>query len=87
MTEPGIKAPEKPEEGQVCNGCGNCCANELCVFAVMVVGDRPGPCPFMLFRDNRFWCKLVLAEKNNNLEPILEQSLGIGMGCFTGEED
>ena len=74
-------APAKPEYGAPCNGCGFCCAAELCHAAEMVLGPGPGPCPLLSFHDNRFWCSLVETEQSNALEPILTNALGIGSGC------
>ncbi len=74
-------APEKPNRGKPCNGCGLCCAAERCQAAVMVIGEGPGPCPLMRFHDGRFWCGLVETEKAVGMEPIIAAVLGIGTGC------
>jgi len=86
MIREEIKAPEKPEEGQKCNGCGFCCAAERCVPAILAIGDGPGPCPLMVFEEGRFWCGLVMLEKEKGLEPLVRNILGIGRGCFTNNE-
>ncbi len=75
------KAPEKPERGQPCNGCGFCCAVELCAIAEMA-GEVSTPCTFMRFVDDRFRCGLVEAERSAGMEPIIKTVLGIGTGCL-----
>ncbi len=40
-------APEKPEEGAPCNGCGFCCAADPCGLAVEFLDATAGPCPAM----------------------------------------
>lgn len=75
------KAPERPDDGQPCNGCGFCCAAELCDGAVMALGDVPAPCPLMTYHDGRFWCRLVETEKQAGMEPLIAKALGIGTGC------
>lgn len=77
----GERAPEKPEKGQPCNGCGFCCAAELCYAAELALGDVPPPCPLMSFRDGRFWCHLVETERAAGMEPLISKALGIGTGC------
>ncbi len=70
-------APEKPEEGAPCNGCGFCCAADPCGLAVE-------------FDAGRFWCGLVRnpssyldtpAFGNHMLGAIFAQALGVGRGC------
>jgi hypothetical protein len=56
-------APEKPREGEPCNGCGYCCAAEPCGVALKFIpvhqwGAR-GPCLAMEFEAGRFFCGLV----------------------------
>ena len=75
-------APDKPKNGEPCNGCGYCCASELCVAAEIALGDVPAPCPLMRFKEGRFWCGLVLTEKENGMAPMIATSLGIGIGCL-----
>ena len=83
-------APEKPQEGAPCNGCGLCCAAEPCGLAVELLGATAGPCPAMEFVDGRFWCGLVrnpstyldtLAFGDHMLGAIFAQALGVGRGC------
>lgn len=62
------RAPGKPKKGQPCNGCGYCCAAELCAIGKqifvnggkLIEGDDdepvPGPCPAMEFVGGKFIC-------------------------------
>ncbi len=86
----GEVAPEKPEEGAPCNGCGFCCAAEPCGLAVEFIGATVGPCPAMEFDDGRFWCGLVRnpssyldtpAFGDHMVGAIFAQALGVGRGC------
>ena len=77
-------APEKPIRGQPCNGCGLCCAVELCKIAEMA-GETATPCRFMNFHDGRFWCGFVETERAAGMEPLIADGLGIGTGCFVNE--
>lgn len=74
-------APEKPKEGQPCNGCGFCCASELCAVAEFFHGKRPGPCPEMVFNDDRFWCGVMLRSTDEPTRFMLTRLLGFGVGC------
>jgi hypothetical protein len=38
------QAPDKPREGQPCNGCGVCCASEPCPVAIIFLWQRHGRC-------------------------------------------
>ena len=44
-------APEKPEEGAPCNGCGVCCAVETCPAARLRFLKKDGPCPALRWSD------------------------------------
>ena len=73
--------PEKPKRGEPCNGCGFCCAIELCQVAEMA-GLTETPCKFMMFLDGRFWCGLVVAEEIAGMKPLIAEALGIDKGCL-----
>ena len=75
------RAPEKPRNGESCNGCGFCCAAERCQAAVISLGEGPGPCPLMIFHSGRFWCLLVETEREAGMDPLIANALGIGSGC------
>lgn len=90
---PQVTAPPKPKYGEPCNGCGFCCAAEVCWVgkAALQDEDAQGPCTFMVFdeADARFYCGLVreperffpnqvVADCLKNVSVLL---LGIGKGC------
>jgi hypothetical protein len=80
-------APEKPREGQPCNGCGYCCAAEVCRVGLAVYGkDTPAPCPAITFHDGRFWCGVV-ESATPKMKPIVELVLGVGFGCDATDFD
>ena len=83
-------APEKPEFGSPCNGCGFCCAAEPCGIAQEFLGAMDGPCPAMQFDEGRFWCGLVRTpgrylgtkpEFDALISRTVVQALGVGRGC------
>lgn len=78
-------APEKPPRGSRCNGCGLCCAAELCQAAEIVLGPVEPPCPLLNFHDGRFWCALVEAEAAAGMEPLIRNALGVGNGCLVDD--
>lgn len=83
-------APEKPRHGQPCNGCGFCCAAEVCDLGLHVHGDEtPAPCPSLTFHDGRFWCGLIefADHKDRSLSAKLRFSLGVGFGCDADDPD
>jgi hypothetical protein len=49
----------KPPYGQACNGCGQCCKNELCPLGNAVFKRWEGPCPALEREGERFGCGLV----------------------------
>lgn len=75
------RAPPKPPHGAPCNGCGLCCAVEVCAIGRVAFPDVPAPCPGMVFDDGRFGCMLVLVEAASGMEPLIATALGIGKGC------
>lgn len=81
-----MPAPEKPSYGFPCNGCGLCCAVELCTAAALV-GEVKTPCKYMVYKKERIWCGMVLVEKSNGLPPLVEKALGIGLGCFVEDDE
>ena len=50
---------EKPKFGDRCNGCGLCCAAELCEVAEMVFIGAAAPCPALEWEDGRAWCGMI----------------------------
>lgn len=86
--------PRKPREGEPCNGCGLCCAVELCSLAVDLLGASAVPCPAMEIGEGRFWCGLARWPSrylgtprigDRTLGPMVRQGLSIGEGCDAGD--
>ena len=64
-----------------CVGCGYCCTESPCGFAIQAYGSAwTSPCPLLVDRDNRKWCNLVLDAKGQYREAIIAD-LAIGAGC------
>lgn len=76
-----MTAPPKAAYGSPCNGCGMCCAAEVCAIGKLAFPEAEAPCPAMVFEDNRFYCGIVLAEQAAGLAPAVYEALGIGKGC------
>ena len=51
---------EKPAYGQPCNGCGQCCQDQLCPLGRRVFPTSRGGCPALMKFEDRFECGLVL---------------------------
>jgi hypothetical protein len=82
--------PKKPHEGAVCNGCGLCCAVQLCPLAIEFIPDAAAPCPAMEFAEGRFWCGLARrpsryldtpASGDRLIRGMVFTALSIGEGC------
>ena len=71
----------KPAFGLPCNGCGLCCAEEVCGIGKMVHGEIDGPCPSLVLIGELYRCGLVMAEAIGNLPPLISDALAIGKGC------
>jgi hypothetical protein len=52
--------PKKPPHGAPCNGCGQCCKNELCPLGAAIFRQVRGPCPALEDADGAYSCGLVL---------------------------
>lgn len=78
-----MHAPEKPRHGEPCNGCGYCCASEVCDVGRAMHGDVPAPCPSMAWGDGRLVCNAV--RMADELGPVyslaLRLKMGVGLGC------
>ncbi len=55
-------APEKPAYGTSCNGCGVCCAAELCPVARVYLLQLKGVCRALLWQEEtrRYVCGMVV---------------------------
>lgn len=49
----------KPPYGSPCNGCGDCCRNQLCPLAEKAFPAWMAPCPALVQQGNKFVCGLV----------------------------
>lgn len=85
-------APNKPRFGEPCNGCGYCCAAEVCEVGRAVCGPEVvAPCPLMEFDEagSHFRCGAVRAA--DALDPFmglfLRLKMGIGRGCDADDAD
>ena len=52
-------APPKPPVGNKCNGCGICCASILCPIARVRFLKESGPCAFLKWRKESYFCALI----------------------------
>lgn len=62
-----------------CIGSGFCCKKSLCMMGVRVHGSMPGPCPSLMFKDERYWCGEVL-KADGEKKQWLKDNLYIGDG-------
>lgn len=78
-----MNLPDKPKHGMACNGCGLCCAREICPAGVVAFPGAVAPCPALKLTGDgsRTFCELVAIEIEHKLEPMLQHCLGIGEGC------
>lgn len=78
----------KPRFGSPCNGCGLCCRSEVCGVGLAAFGQsQPAPCPALVVNDGRYWCGLVLMEQDSGASPLFAQTLAIGRGCDSDDEE
>jgi hypothetical protein len=85
-------APTKPALGSPCNGCGVCCAMAPCPLSMLLLRHRRGPCPGLLWQEQRYVCGLTVdARKQARWLPrawVLRWiSAGSGCDCDAQEED
>lgn len=75
--------PPKPLAGSPCNGCGQCCAAELCEIGKILFDESSLPCPALASSPDgtRTVCSLVATEIHAGMETVLQTCLGIGLGC------
>lgn len=85
----------KPKFREPCNGCGLCCALELCILAEDAFPGASAPCPALEWDDGRAWCGMVrhpsrhlavnFAGVDEVLSPLYLIGIAAGQGC--GMED
>lgn len=86
-------APDKPREGEACNGCGVCCALETCPAARLLFLRKAGPCPALEWSaaDRRYRCGLLRSPRNylgwlpkaaeKPVGRLFARSIAAGKGC------
>lgn len=72
----------KPRLWEPCNGCGWCCAVDVCEIGKFLHGDIKGPCPSLIYEDGRTYCGAV---KSHPLGEVFAEMLGIGRGCCSDD--
>jgi hypothetical protein len=63
-----------------CTGCGYCCKQALCLYALALDALGP-PCSFLVEKGGRYWCNLLLLTKGS-LRDRMAQGLRLGKGCI-----
>lgn len=58
-----------------CIGSGFCCFMEPCHAAMELHGEDVVDCPELVFRDGRYWCKLI--ESNHKLVKDMADGCGV----------
>ena len=88
-----IVLPAKPKFKTPCNGCGKCCALQICPVGEIAFPHAVAPCPALKITPDRSrtYCELAAfesyaIEKSLIAEPLIHRALGIDNGC-TMEDD
>jgi hypothetical protein len=86
---------EKPKFREPCNGCGVCCALQLCDMAERLFPGATAPCPALEWEDGRAWCGMVrhpsrhlkvnYTGADEAVRPLFIKAIAAGQGC--GMED
>lgn len=63
-----------------CRGCGHCCLTATCTVGLWAQSDagiswRERRCPFLVWKQERYWCKLALES------PVMADKILAGEGC------
>ena len=78
----------KPAYGSPCNGCGQCCRDQVCPLGARVFGTSDGPCKAIKHtEDGRVTCGLVMAPRK--FVPVLTaihgaQTMALGAAVLIG---
>jgi hypothetical protein len=77
-----VAAPEKPEVGERCNGCGVCCASEPCPLGMWLSRRRHGACKALAWNDeaSRYVCKAASTGPRWR-RALARRWIGAGKGC------
>lgn len=85
VIDAGEPGPVKPPFGEPCNGCGVCCASEVCRAGVQTFETNVAPCPGLIRYpgDAGYSCALVavadlISERHGR---TFRAMLAIGRGC------
>ncbi len=88
-----VEAPDQPEVGAPCNGCGVCCAVAPCPLGVLASRRTKGPCAALVWMPDpgRYRCGLIEAPEQHlprglgRLAPALarlaRRYVSAGSGC------
>lgn len=88
----------KPPYGAPCNGCGQCCREQLCPLGARMFGTWNGPCPAFIGGDGSGFCGLVATPREfapvrtarYGVEVMSRAALhliGAGLGCDARKDD
>lgn len=64
-----------------CVGCGYCCLKSMCTIGMREHGKWVDKCPFLIWEDDKYRCKLVQSDVS------YENEIGTGLGCVSGLND
>ena len=73
-----------------CNGCGLCCAVQVCPLGRIIYGpEAPTPCPGLALVGGRFRCMPLTASAfiGGEGDARLREALGVGLGCTADLSD
>jgi hypothetical protein len=68
-----------------CVGCGYCCIKTPCEVSRRLYPTNQGPCPQLEWKDNRYFCSLMLI--SGPLGENYRKELHAGAGCCCGLND
>jgi hypothetical protein len=84
------RAPDKPAEGQACNGCGLCCLVAPCPLGMLLSLRRRGACEALVWdeADDRYHCGAL--QGPGWWASLARRWIAAGIGCdarFTVEHE
>lgn len=86
-------APEKPEYGAPCNGCGVCCLVAPCPVSALLLTHRENACPALVWQaeTNQYRCGMLQAPSDycrwlprmldRLLISLIRRQLALDIGC------
>lgn len=79
------QAPAKPATGEMCNGCGACCAAEPCPLGSVISLRRKGRCPALEWDagQERYACGLLTqaSRAHRGAGRLVARWIAAGQGC------